>query len=372
MSLQLRARKVSPMTRLVTMLVLIGAFIALTASSVIPSTSAEASHRAGSDVVVRIVARLGDDGRVEFALQEQNTAGAWSNYYLFPRARFFPTTATVGSWLVSSEIVAHSREVASAVATVRISGRRTSAGRIEFALQQRVLGIDPSVQPAWTDRFLPQARFFPATATIGTWLVSTRLTISGLSPVPPNDTADRAALTAFYHATNGDNWRLHTNWLSTSPLYQWEGVTTDVDGLVVGLDLHSNRLSGSIPPEVGNLTYLTFLILDSNPNLSGSIPPEIATLTHLENLILSSNSLSGRIPPEIGGLSTLQSLVLNDNHLAGPIPPELADLSALTWLGLNGNDLTGCLPGHLATVPDLSVGSPGLPEGIFPACTEVQ
>ena len=38
------------------------------------------------------------------------------------------------------------------------------------------------------------------------------------------------------------------------------------------LDLSTSGLTGSIPPEIGNLTYLTFLYLGGN-ELTGSIPP---------------------------------------------------------------------------------------------------
>jgi hypothetical protein len=40
------------------------------------------------------------------------------------------------------------------------------------------------------------------------------------------------------------------------------------------LDLSNNQLTGSIPPEIGNLTNLTFLNLGSN-QLTGIIPDEI-------------------------------------------------------------------------------------------------
>ena len=38
------------------------------------------------------------------------------------------------------------------------------------------------------------------------------------------------------------------------------------------LNLRSNQLTGSIPPEIGNLTNLTYLDLGRN-ELTGSIPP---------------------------------------------------------------------------------------------------
>ena len=65
---------------------------------------------------------------------------------------------------------------------------------------------------------------------------------------------DRAALTTLYDATAGDDWRLNTHWLSDRPLGEWYGVTTDSDGRVTALDLSDNRLTGAIPPTLGNLT----------------------------------------------------------------------------------------------------------------------
>ena len=56
----------------------------------------------GLTAEVRIVARLGADGRTEFGMQ-QNTDGDWGDV-LSPRARFFPVDATVGQWLVSTPL----------------------------------------------------------------------------------------------------------------------------------------------------------------------------------------------------------------------------------------------------------------------------
>ena len=105
-----------------------------------------------------------------------------------------------------------------------------------------------------------------------------------------------------------------------------------------------NRLSGEIPPELGRLSRLTTLALDSN-RLSGGIPPEFGSLSNLATLRLGGNQLTGGIPPELGGLSNLESLSLTDNRLGGKIPPELGNLSNLNSFSLGGNDqFTGCLP----------------------------
>ncbi|WP_419552385.1 cell wall-binding repeat-containing protein [Candidatus Poriferisodalis sp.] len=123
------------------------------------------------------------------------------------------------------------------------------------------------------------------------------------------------------------------------------GNLTNLDTLL----LYDNELSGSIPVELGNLTNLTELLLPGN-RLSGSIPPELGNLTHLESLWLGSNRLSGSIPPELGNLTKLAELDLSDNELSGSIPDELGNLTSLAELDLSGNDLSGCIPFRLTNV----------------------
>ena len=79
-------------------------------------------------------------------------------------------------------------------------------------------------------------------------------------------------------------------------------------------------------------------------------------------LRLGSNKLSGEIPPELGNLASLKQLWLYGNQLSGEIPPELGNLASLTLLRLDGNQLSGCMPGKLQ---DQLLGTPtdiaGLP-----------
>ena len=117
----------------------------------------------------------------------------------------------------------------------------------------------------------------------------TEPTVIPTSVAPPSPAAtnpsemDRAALVAFYNATGGDSWRLSRhNWLSDLPLDDWHGVSTDADGRVVKLSLYGVGLNGRIPPELGNLTELTDLIL--YPGIRGTIPPELGNLVNLSLL----------------------------------------------------------------------------------------
>ena len=227
----------------------------------------------------------------------------------------------------------------------------------------------------------------------------------GLRDVPNNDLAqlglpfcspagdDWAALVALYNATDGPNWENDTNWLSDRPLGEWHGVTTDAEGRVTGLRLNANQLTGSIPPELGDLSNLEWLDLHGNQlsgeipselgglanlkslglslnDLTGPIPAELGNLSNLEDLGLYSNGLTGGIPPELGGLSNLTFLSLRNNQLTGPIPPELGGLSNLESLYLAGNQLTGCIPEGLRDVRandfaelglDFCAGAPGAP-----------
>ena len=112
------------------------------------------------------------------------------------------------------------------------------------------------------------------------------------TPLPPLHAGDRAALEALYHAANGADWSDNTNWLSSRPLRDWYGVITDANGRVTRLDLGSNELVGTVPPELGNLDNLVVLNLMNN-DLSGAIPSEIGDLNKLHILFLGLNSLMG-------------------------------------------------------------------------------
>ena len=126
------------------------------------------------------------------------------------------------------------------------------------------------------------------------------------------------------------------NWLSEAPLDEWHGVNSDYRGRVIELHLHSNGLSGEIPPELGNLSYLIYLTLSEN-QLSGEIPPELGNLSYLETLFLRGNQLSGKIPPELGNLSNLEILNLAQNQLSGLVPSELGNLRNISILRFTGN-----------------------------------
>ena len=114
------------------------------------------------------------------------------------------------------------------------------------------------------------------------------------------------ALVALYNSTDGDNWSNDDGWLVTNTPCGWAGVISG-GGHVFDLNLSSNELNGSIPPDLGNCSNLESLDLSSN-DLSSKIPPELGNLNNLTSLDLASNDLSGSIPPELGNLSNLTDI----------------------------------------------------------------
>ncbi len=150
------------------------------------------------------------------------------------------------------------------------------------------------------------------------------------------------------------------NWSVNRPLSQWKGVTVS-DSRVVKLSLINNQLTGSIPPELGNLTNLQTLSLINN-QLTGSIPTSLGNLTNLQRLYLSNNQLTGPIPASLGNLTKLQRLSLRNNQLTGSIPASLGNLTNLRALYLSGNRLTGCISSSLRSLKNIGLSSLRLPD----------
>ena len=104
-------------------------------------------------------------------------------------------------------------------------------------------------------------------------------------------------------------------------------------------------LRGALKELMAEKTPLKGIILDlRNNGLTGTLPPELGDLGDLRQLHLDGNQISGPIPTELGRLSSLDYLSLLDNQLTGSIPPELGTLPDLRYLYLRDNQLTGSIP----------------------------
>ena len=127
-----------------------------------------------------------------------------------------------------------------------------------------------------------------------------------------------------------------------------EGEEVELWGSCYSLDITSlnksfNDLTGSIPPEIGQLTNLQLLNLSFN-DLSGILPEELWNLENLEALNLSNNNLSGEISSNIENLASLEVLQLDNNNFSDEIPDEICNLE-IEWDNPNQFNITNI---HLA------------------------
>jgi hypothetical protein len=173
------------------------------------------------------------------------------------------------------------------------------------------------------------------------------------------------ALTELYSMTSGSGWNRNDDWLASAFPCSWYGVTCS-SGAVDMLELSNNQLSGSIPPEIGDLSDLRYLHLNIN-QLNGAIPAELGDLAQLRRLRLYQNELIGVIPSELGNLSQLRHLLLGENQLIGPIPATLGGLANLRTLKLNSNHLTGPIwpvMGSLSNLDDIDLSNNQLTDAV--------
>jgi LRR receptor-like serine/threonine-protein kinase FLS2 len=113
------------------------------------------------------------------------------------------------------------------------------------------------------------------------------------------------------------------------------------------LELSSNPLNSVLPSSIGNLSTSLQEIYISNCNIKGNIPREIGNLSNLVILTLQSNELVRHVPITVGRLHNLQALGLDDNRLEGPIPSDLCHLESLFEMFLRFNELSGPIPACL-------------------------
>ncbi|XP_042944993.1 probable LRR receptor-like serine/threonine-protein kinase At3g47570 [Carya illinoinensis] len=170
-----------------------------------------------------------------------------------------------------------------------------------------------------------------------------------------NVTTDKSALLALKaHVSSKDPHHvLISNWSSHTPICTWVGVTCGSKHLRVrALNLSYMDLVGTIPPHIGNLSFLVSLSIENN-SFHGSLPNELSRLYRLKFLSFRYNEFSGEIPPWMGLLNKLQLLFLDDNNFEGSIPQSLSNISSLQLIDLSYNQLSGSIPSSLFKMPTL-------------------
>ncbi|KAK9284162.1 hypothetical protein L1049_023330 [Liquidambar formosana] len=158
------------------------------------------------------------------------------------------------------------------------------------------------------------------------------------------------ALQAWKRVIYSDPSNFTSNWVGPS-VCSYSGVYCAPDPhdpkiqVVAGIDLNHLDIAGFLPDELGLLSDLALLHLNSN-RFCGILPQTLANLTFLFELDLSNNRFVGPFPSVVLSLPTLYYLDIRYNEFEGPVPPELfqKDLDAIF---LNNNRFTSVIPPNL-------------------------
>ena len=158
----------------------------------------------------------------------------------------------------------------------------------------------------------------------------------------------RYALTVLYFSTGGPPvdhntdfslkrrggpWRNPTNFLTPNHECEWKSSVMkgegrgggirrcDKDRNVVELSIY-NELTGTIPSELGRLSFLRTLYLGRN-NLVGTVPKELGMIQPVASISLQYNQLTGEIPEaDLYRIPTLRFLQLEGNLFRGKIKKD--------------------------------------------------
>ncbi|KAI7756963.1 hypothetical protein M8C21_033431, partial [Ambrosia artemisiifolia] len=118
------------------------------------------------------------------------------------------------------------------------------------------------------------------------------------------------------------------------------------------LSLLGNRLSGSIPEEIGGISTLEELVLEDNL-LGGPLPQNLGRLSRLRRFLASANNFTGTIPESYGRLTSLEDFRIDGSSLSGRIPDFIGNWTNLTRLDLQGTSMEGPIPSTLSRLTKL-------------------
>ena len=168
----------------------------------------------------------------------------------------------------------------------------------------------------------------------------------------PNTLSQIEALKRLYTATNGATWeeKMNEGWMKVErglgSECAWDGVECDPEMNVIGIELSTRGLRGTLPPEMVIKT-LKYLHVDDNAMLSGTVSADLRRMDDLQTLFLRRTKLSGTLPDElITSLRTLREFTYGKTRISGTLSPSafgLAGARGLEALQIEYNSLSGTL-----------------------------
>ncbi|KAL6282451.1 hypothetical protein ACE6H2_013380 [Prunus campanulata] len=196
-----------------------------------------------------------------------------------------------------------------------------------------------------------------------TFLLVLQLQYSSIGTVgaaQTNITTDQSALLALKAHVTSDPHNILVNWSTTTSVCNWAGVVCGARHLrVASLNLSYMDLTGTIPPYLGNLSFLVELLFRNN-SFHGTLPHELSYLHRLKLISFGYNNFMGSIPSWFGSFPKLQGFYLYGNQFSGTIPSTIFNLSTLEDIYLSNNKLSGAIPkeiGNLTMLKEIYLDS---------------
>lgn len=165
-----------------------------------------------------------------------------------------------------------------------------------------------------------------------------------------------------YYTLGGATWTSTANFFITGEECDWNDQTVFYvggvfckDGEVTSVYLPQNNVKGTLPTEIGLLSSMKLLRLNSN-ELSGNLPSELSKLTNLVDLQLNHNFLTGTIPTLFNNFwKDLEILNFANNLLTGTVPNDITTLhKSLAVLALDDNLLEGSVADSMGALTELA------------------
>ena len=104
-------------------------------------------------------------------------------------------------------------------------------------------------------------------------------------------TDENALLSLKARITHDPHTLLAKNWSMSTSVCNWIGVTCGVrHHRITALDISNLGLTGTIPPQLGNLSFLALISINNN-NFYGSLPYELTRLQRLKYINFNYNQL---------------------------------------------------------------------------------
>ncbi|KAL2463386.1 Leucine-rich repeat protein kinase family protein [Forsythia ovata] len=136
-----------------------------------------------------------------------------------------------------------------------------------------------------------------------------------------------------------------SGWSATTHFCSWTGIKCDsTNSFVTSIDLSSQSLSGTLPPELNQLSQLKTLFVQKN-SLSGTLP-SFSNMSSLEQILLDINDFTTIPQSFLLGLSNLQTFSISENINLSPwqIPLYLTESTNLVNFYASNASITGVIP----------------------------